>query len=235
MLTRIGMGMLAGLTFASTVMAASPQRMEAVYDLYRNGQKLGSVTDQFTRSGKTYQIVSETRATGSLKMLWPGTLRLESKGDVIRTGLRPKSFTHARSDKPQKTAQAQLDWPKRAIRFQYKGEMREEGGLRDNTQDSLSQLYQFTFLPRLPVSYSLDVVSGKGRNDYRYAQRDGGKLDVPAGQFAVREFSRITTPDDDKAITVWVAPARHNFPVQVRVVEDGVTLEQRLVQLTTKP
>ena len=234
MLKRLGIWMSAGLLCVNAAYA-SPQRMEAVYDLYRNGQKLGSVTDQFTRSGKNYQIVSETRATGSLKMLWPGTIRLESKGEVLRTGLRPLSFTHARSDKPQKTAQAVLDWGKRAIRFRYKGEEREESGLRDNTQDSLSQLYQFTFLPRLPPDYSLDVVSGKNRNDYRYAQRDAGKLDVPAGRFAVREFSRILSPDDDKAITVWVAPERNNFPVQIRVVEDGATLEQRLVRLTIKP
>lgn len=214
---------------------AAPQRMEAVYDLYRNGQKLGSVTDQFTRTGKSYQIVSETRASGTLKMLWPGTIRLESKGEVLGTGLRPHTFTHARSDKPNKTAHADLNWTKRTVRFQYKGEAREENGLRDNTQDSLSQLYQFTFLSRLPPNYSLDVVSGKTRNDYRYAQRDAGMLEVPAGQFAVREFSRILSPDDDKAVTVWVAPARNNFPVQIRVVEDGATLEQRLVKLTVKP
>lgn len=234
MLKRMGICLTAGLLCASAAYA-SPQRMEAVYDLYRNGQKLGSVTDQFTRTGKNYQIVSETRATGTLKMLWPGTIRLESRGEVLRTGLRPLSFTHARSDKPNKTAQAVLDWAKRTIRFQYKGEERQENGLRDNTQDALSQLYQFTFLPRLPPNYSLDVVSGKNRNDYRYAQRDAGKLDVPAGQFAVREFSRILSPDDDKAVTVWVAPARNNFPVQIRVVEDGATLEQRLVRLTIKP
>lgn len=234
MLKRMGIWLAASFICASAAYA-SPQRMEAVYDLYRNGQKLGSVTDQFIRTGKSYRIVSETRATGSLKMLWPGTIRLESKGEVLRSGLRPVSFTHARSDKPKKTAQAVLDWRKRTIRFQYKGEQREENGLRDNTQDSLSQLYQFTFLSRLPPNYSLDVVSGKSRNDYRYAQRDGGMLDVPAGQFAVREFSRIQSPDDDKSVTVWVAPARHNFPVQIRVVEEGTTLEQRLVKLTVKP
>jgi len=234
MLKRMGIWMAASLIGTSAAYA-SPQRMEAVYDLYRNGQKLGSVTDHFTRTGKSYQIVSETRATGSLKMLWPGTIRLESKGEVLKTGLRPRSFIHARSDKPNKTAKADLDWAKRTVRFQYKGETREENGLRDNTQDALSQLYQFTLLPRLPADYSLDVVSGKSRNDYRYAQRDGGVLEVPAGQFAVREFSRIQSPDDDKSITVWIAPARNNFPVQIRVVEEGTTLEQRLVKLTVKP
>lgn len=234
MLKRMGICLTAGLLCANAAYA-SPQRMEAVYDLYRNGQKLGSVTEQFTRSGKHYQIVSETHATGSLKLLWPGTIRLESKGEVLRTGLRPQSFRHARSDQPKKTAQAALDWTNHTITYQYKGETRQENGLRDNTQDPLSQLYQFVFLPRLPPNYSLDVVSGKSRNDYRYSQRDGGKINVPAGQFAVREFARIQSPDDDKMVTVWVAPAKQNFPVQIRVVEDGTTLEQRLVRLTIRP
>ena len=68
-----------------------------------------------------------------------------------------------------------------------------------------------------------------------FIDRSLGKIDVPAGQFAVQEFSRIMTPGDETAVTVWVAPARKNFPVQIRVVEDGTTLEQRLVRLTIKP
>ncbi len=227
--------MLAAALLAANSAHASPQQIGAVYDLYRNGQKLGSVTDSFTRSGKLYQIVSEARATGPLKLFWPGTIRLESQGAVNENGLRPNSFRHARSDRPNKTASAALDWNKRSIRFQYKGEIRDEGGLRDRTQDQLSQLYQFVFMPRLPSDYSLDVVSGKTRNDYRYRQRDGGKISVPAGQYPVQEFDRILGPGDDKAITVWVAPGHNNFPVQIRVVEDGVTLEQRLVRLTIKP
>jgi hypothetical protein len=227
--------MVAAALLAANSAHASPQQIDAVYDLYRNGQKLGSVTENFTRSGNLYQIVSETRAVGPLKLFWPGTIRLESQGEVNENGLRPNSFRHARSDRPNKTASAALDWNKRSIRFQYKDEIRYENGLRDRSQDQLSQLYQFVFMPRLPTDYSLDVVSGKTRNDYRYRQRDGGKISVPAGQYPVQEFDRILAPGDDKAITVWVAPGRNNFPVQIRIVEDGVTLEQRLVRLTIKP
>lgn len=239
MFKRLTRWMLASLLCANVAYAsprqASPQQIDAVYDLYRNGQKLGSVVEHFTRSGKRYQIASETQATGSLKLLWPGKIRLESKGEVIRAGLRPVNFTHARSDKPNKTAVATLNWPKRTVAFQYKGETREETALRDGTQDQLSQLYQFVFLPRLPADYSLDVVNGKGRHDYRYARRDGGNITVPAGRFAVQEFTRRLASGDDNAVTVWVAPARQNFPVQIRVVDDGATLEQRLVRLTIKP
>lgn len=234
MFKRLIQSMVASLLCANAAYA-SPQQIDAVYDLYRNGQKLGSVVEHFTRSGKQYRIASETQAAGSLKLLWPGKIRLESKGEVDRAGLRPLNFSHARSDKPNKTAVATMDWPKRTVAFQYKGETREENALRDGTQDQLSQLYQFVFLPRLPTDYSLDVVNGKGRHDYRYARRDGGKITVPAGQFAVQQFTRLVAPGDDNAVTVWVAPARQNFPVQIRVVEDGATLEQRLVRLTIKP
>lgn len=239
MFKRLIQWMVASLVWANAAYAspqqAGPQQIDAVYDLYRNGQKLGSVVEHFTRTGKRYRIASETQATGSLKLLWPGKIRLESKGEINRAGLRPLNFIHARSDKPKKTAVATLNWPKRTVAFQYKGETREESALRDGTQDQLSQLYQFVFLPRLPADYSLDVVNGKGRHDYRYVRRDGGKIDLPAGQFAVQEFSRMLNPGDDNAVTVWVAPARQNFPVQIRVVEDGATLEQRLVRLTIKP
>jgi hypothetical protein len=78
------------------------------------------------------------------------------------------------------------------------------------------------------------VVSGKKVNDYRYSRRDGGSIQVPAGQFSTQAFVRIRSPGDEKDITVWVAPARNNLPVQIRVTEDGVTLEQRLASYTTK-
>lgn len=220
--------------FVAAAQAAAPQQMSLVYDLYRNGHKLGQVTDTFIRNGSQYKLVSETRAAGPLKMLWPGTIRLESTGNVTREGLRPTQFQHARSDAPHKLATARLDWKRGQIAYQYKGESWQVPGLQGGTQDQLSQLYQFMFLPRLPLEFTQQVVSGRKVNDYHYSRRDGGSIQVPAGQFATQEFERILGPGDEKAITVWVAPGRDNLPVQVRVTEDDVTLEQRLVRYSTK-
>jgi hypothetical protein len=215
--------------------AAAPTQMNAVYDLYRNGQKLGSVTDTFTRSGKHYRIDSVSRAEGALKLLWPGTISMSSEGVIDANGLRPATFVHARSDKPNKTARASFDWTAHSVHLEYKGEAHDQAGLDAHAQDQLSQLYQFVFMPKLPVDLTLAVASGKSVNRYHYRRSDGGKLSVPAGEFAVQQFSRITTPDDDKAVSVWVAPARNNFPVQVRVVDDDATYEQRLLRLTITP
>lgn len=225
--------LLAAGLFAAAAQAA-PQQMNLVYDLYRNGHKLGQVTDTFIRSGSRYTLTSETRANGPLKMLWPGVIRLESTGLVTRQGLRPTQFRHARSDAPHKLATARLDWKQRSIAWQYKGKSWTADGLLDGAQDQLSQVYQFMFAPSLPADYSLQVVSGRDLNDYRYAKSEGGNLQTPLGALATRQYQRITQKPDEKTVTVWIAPARNNLPVQIRVSEDGVTLEQRLVRASVK-
>lgn len=225
--------LLAAGLFAAAAQAA-PQQMNLVYDLYRNGQKLGQVTDTFIRSGNRYTLTSETRADGPLEMLWSGVIRLESTGLVTRQGLRPTQFRHARSDAPHKLATARLDWKQRSIAWQYKGKSRTVDGLLDGTQDQLSQVYQFMFAPSLPADYSLQVVSRRDLNDYRYAKSEGGNLQTPLGALATRQYRRIMQKPDEKTITVWIAPARGNLPVQIRVSEDGVTLEQRLVRASVK-
>lgn len=218
------------LLFAAAAQAAPPQQMHLVYDLYRNGHKLGQVSDAFTRSGSSYTLVSETRATGPLKTLWPGNIRLESTGSVTVRGLRPAQFQHARSDAPHKLATARLDWTQRRIAYTYKGQAWTVDGLQDGAQDQLSQLYQFMFAPQLPAELALQVVSGRDLNDYRYAQSDGGIVATPFGNLRARQYQRVGQQPDEKRITIWIAPARDNLPVRVRVVEDGVVLEQRLVR-----
>jgi hypothetical protein len=220
--------------FAATAQAAVPQQMNLVYDLYRNGHKFGQVADTFTRSGNRYTLTSETRAIGPLSLLWPGSIRLESVGMVTPQGLRPTQFQHGRSDAPQKLATARLDWKQFSIAYQYKGKSWQVNGLQEGAQDQLSQLYQFMFAPSVPTEYSLQVVSGRKLNEYLYARSDGGAIQTPLGALLTQQYRRITQKPDEKAITVWIAPARNNLPVQIRVSEDGVTLEQRLVSASVK-
>lgn len=226
--------LLAVSLFAATAQAAGPTQMNLVYDLYRNGQKLGQVTDTFTRNGSRYTLVSETRATGPLKLIWPGNIRLESTGEVTAQGLRPTQFQHARSDAPHKLATARLDWEQRNVAFQYKGRSWQENGLQTGAQDQLSQLYQFMLAPSMPTDYSLKVVSGRGLSDYQYVESEGGVIETPLGKLSTQQYQRITKDPDDKAVSVWVAPAHNNLPVQIRVIDDGVTLEQRLVSASVR-
>jgi hypothetical protein len=225
--------LLTACLFAAAVEAA-PTHIELVYDLFRNGQRLGQVTDTFTRNGKYYTLVSETRASGPLALLWPGTIRLESRGEVTRQGLLPTQFQHARSDAPHKLATARFDWKQHRIDFQYKGRSWQVNDLQSGAQDQLSQLYQMMFAPMLPADYVLQVVSGRDLKDYRYARSNGGTLKTPIGALDTQQFQRVGHAPDQKNVTLWIAPARQNLPVQVRVVDDGVTLEQRLMRASVK-
>lgn len=221
--------------FAATAQAMGPSQINVVYALYRNGLKLGQVTDTFTRNGSQYTLVSETRATGPLKMLWPGNIRLESTGVVTPQGLRPMQFQHARSDAPDKLRTARLDWKRHSITYRYQGETRQVNGLKEGAQDQLSQIYQFMFASGLPADFRLQVVGGRDLNDFHYVRSDGGAIQTPLGALPTQQYRRITQKPDEKAITVWVAPGRNNLPVQIRVSEDGVTLEQRLVRASVTP
>lgn len=226
--------LLAASFYAAAAQAAGPSQMEVVYDLYRNGLKLGQVTDSFTRDGGRYLLTSETRASGPLKKLWPGTIRLESSGVVTPEGLRPTQFRQVRSDAPGKLATARLDWNEHSITYQYKGESWQVSGLLNGAQDQLSQLYQFMFAPSLPAEYSLQVVSRRALNDYHYARSDGGIIRTPLGDLASHKYQRAAQDPDEKDITVWIAPTRNNLPLQIRISEDGVTLEQRLVSASIR-
>lgn len=223
------------LLLAAGVANAAPTRIDAVYDLYRNGSRLGTVTDSLIVNGKHYTLTSVSRATGALGLLWSGTIKLESRGEVTADGLKPARFVHTRSDKPEKTASASFDWPAARVAFDYKARVWHETGLTAGTQDSLSQLYQFAWMKTLPAALEFQVVSGKNRKTYRYTARAGGTLETPFGRTATRLYERVGQDKDDKAVSVWVAPGKDNLPIRVKVVdEDGVTLEQRLVSLNVR-
>lgn len=222
------------LSFAAASAHAAPMRIDATYDLYRNGLKLGQVVDQLKVEHGRYTLTSESRTSGALKFLWSGVIRLESSGEVTPAGLRPLRFVHSRSDKPDKTATARFDWPAGAMNFDYRGKSWSVPGLAAGAQDQLSQIYQFAFLKTLPGDFALQVAGGRDLNDYRYAARAGETLTTPLGSFATRRYERVGQRPEDKAVSVWIAPGKHRLPLKVRIVDEGVTLEQRLVAATVR-
>lgn len=212
---------------------ASPQAFSLEYEVIRNGVRLGSVSDTFSRDGGRYRLTSETQAERAFKLIMPGTVRFESSGRISAAGLQPLQFQHTRSDAPGKTATATFDWEQKQIHLQYKGQARQHE-LRAGAQDQLSAPYQFAFMRHLPPELALQVASGKSIKDYHYLLSPGGVVDTPAGRFATQLYQRVGHAADDKSVSIWVAPALHNLPVQVRISESGETIEQRLTRSSVK-
>lgn len=214
---------LASVAVAETDAASS---FTTTYSLVRNGIELGQVTDMFRVAGGQYSLISETRAAGALRFVLPGSIRLESHGSIANNNLAPTLYRRIRNDNPKKSEKVEFDWKARMLTLTHNNQVRQTP-LAAGTQDNLSQLYSFLYLPSLPDKLALPIANGKDVDTYRYNQYPSPPLTTPAGKFEVVEYRRDAAPGE-KAVSVWINRNPPHLPVQVRVIDDGVRMEQKL-------
>lgn len=211
---------------------AEPKRVEIDYTLSHNGLAVGSVHETYQRQGDAYRIESETRAHGLAAILFTGSLRAVSEGEISTHGLRPLRYEQTRSDAPKKNISASFDWQARQLTHTFKGRS-ETVTLPDRAQDMLSVLYQFMFVKPGEKSLGFDVSTGRrlGREEYSLVGEE--TLATPAGELKTLHY-RNRPPAGEKSIEVWLATDKHSLPVRVRVVEDGATALQTVTRIKTE-
>jgi hypothetical protein len=103
------------------------------------------------------------------------------------------------------------------------------------TQDRLSVMYQFMFLPlgklkTVPVS----MTNGRKVESYRYDVVGRDTVDTPLGKINALHLVRQREAGDN-TVEVWLAPERSFFPVKLLIVEnDGARFEQVITRLEIK-
>jgi len=221
---------LSALIFSLTSVAAADtpasSSFTTTYSLARNDIELGQVTDVFRVNGNQYSLISETRAAGALRFILPGSIHLESHGMISNNSLAPTLYRRVRKDNPKKSEKVEFDWKTRVLTLTHNNQARQEP-LAAGTQDNLSQLYSFLYLPNLPDKLALPIATGKDVDVYRYYQYPSQPLTTPAGKFDVVEYRRDAAPGE-KVVSVWINRNLPHLPIQVRVVDDGVRMEQKL-------
>jgi hypothetical protein len=221
------------LLLAPLCALAAPQQVTATYNMAKGKVPIGIVTETFSRSGSTYRIESETKATGVMALFAKDSIRLLSTGEIDRKGLKPLHFEHHRGVDPAKRITADFDWKTSQLTMQHDGQS-EAVKLEPGTQDRISLMYQFMYLP--PKAKELSLYMTNGRTVERYVYRLVGeeKIKTGIGELKTRHYSKVHQPDEGGA-EVWLAPAYSNFPVRIVVTEkDGDKLEQTLSRLETK-
>lgn len=226
--------LLAALLLAWVAAAqAAPQRIVATYVLSRNGQELGQTVETFVQTKGRYRIESVTRAAGVLRLLTGETVRLVSEGRVLSTGLRPLHFEHHRGSRPDRRIVADFDWKQREARLAHDGTT-ETVALPPGTQDRLSLMYQFLYLPLRQPVLTMDMTNGRKITRYEYRRVGEEALTTPAGTFPTAHYSRVRAAGDD-GTEVWVALGRVQIPVKVVIEEEGGgRMEQVLVDLSVQ-
>jgi hypothetical protein len=214
------------LAGVSTAGDAAPRAVRATYNAFMNGMPIGTISEQFESDGSTYRIVSDTKPAGLAALIQRQPLRFTSSGQLARDGLRPAQFDARRSAGESPQVSAEFDWPQKQLTLKHNGKV-ESLPLPPGTQDRLSVMYQFMFLPPERIrQLEFAMTNGRKLDRYRYRATDDVDVDTGVGRLKTTHLVKQREPGDT-VTEVWISPQHQNLPVKMLIVEkDGVRFEQ---------
>jgi hypothetical protein len=219
-------------SFAAEQQNQLPKRVQANYEVTKNGQPFANVRELFVITGSTYKIESITKGIGVYALF--GERQLSSQGEVTEHGLKPKHFELHQGDSAKKTLIADFDWANVTLRMLVKGVVKD-APLSAGSQDLASYAYQFMFLPKpFKNKLSMMMTTGKKLNQYEYKVNDTEELLEIAGV----QYKTLHLVQSDKnslkteTKELWLSVEHHHLPVKIIMVDDnGQKLEQALTEL----
>ena len=222
--------LFAGLLPATQAFADAPTHVRANYKITKSGITIGTVEEDFARTGDQYKITSITQTTGPLAWILRDRLTITSEGRIGPAGIQPDLYEFKRQKDSKKNLSSRFDWEKGKILCDHEGQI-EPFELPRGTLDRVSAMYQFMFnAPRTP-EVLVRMSQGKRSEQYRYVKQGEPSLKVGNSEYATVHYVRDAKPGESRA-ELWLAKDRHYLPVRI-VFEDshGFSLEQSLLTL----
>jgi hypothetical protein len=207
-----------------------PKRIQAVYEVTKNGQPFAKVHEQFVVTEHTYKIESVTKGIGVYALF--GERQLTSIGEVTEQGLKPTRFDLQQGDNAKKSLSADFDWVKQNLTMTVKGKVKE-AVLTQSTQDLASYAYQFMFLPApLKDAVTVTLTTGKKLNQYQYKINPEFEVINSAGvQYKTLHLVQ-SVQNKPETKELWLAAEHYYVPVRILMVDDNEQkLEQTLIEL----
>ena len=227
---------LAWLALCVTVpaLAAPPSSILAVYEVYKGSIKVARIEESYTRDGDRYTLSSTTTPVGLLALFKPEKAFVRSSGQIGKQGLRPLLYSQQREGDSSKDARAELDWKSSRVTLIHQAQ-RETMALPNGTQDRLSAMYQFMFLPLKDGALDFTMTNGTKLDSYHYAVARGPILSTPAGKFGTLYLDSQPKPGERRT-EIWLASQHHKLPCKMVITEaNGDQLSQVLSKLVVKP
>lgn len=207
-----------------------PKRIQAIYEVTKNGQPFAKVHEQFEVVGKTYKVESVTKGMGIYALF--GERTLTSIGKVSAQGLWPSHFELHQGDNAKKTLLADFDWAKQTLMMTVKGKVKT-AKINAGTQDLASFAYQFMFLPApLKDAVNVSLTTGKKLNEYQYKIKS--ELEVIASAGVQYKALHLVPQEQNKPETkeLWLSTEHYYVPVRIMMIDDNEQkLEQTLIEL----
>jgi hypothetical protein len=222
------------LCAAIPALAAPPNSVQATYDVYKSGLQ-AEIRETYARDRDRYTLSSVWTPVGLLAVIKPERIFVDSSGLVGVQGLQPLLLDHRRERDERKNSRAEFDWNNKQLTLIHQAQ-RTVVALPDGTQDRLSAMYQFMFLPlRDGGMLEFPMTNGSKLDHYRYAVAHDQTVKVPAGEFKAIYLDRQAGPDESRT-EIWLATEHHNLPCKMIVTEaNGDRFTQVLSKLTFGP
>jgi hypothetical protein len=209
-----------------------PVQIDMMFDVLRNG-KIGEAEVHFKRNAEgKYQLTSERRATGIAAAFVKAKDIENSEGLIKSNGLNPITFTHQFGKDGKKLHHADFDWNTAKLKLQA-NDGSSEVDLPNGTQDMLSFMYQFMFVPPL-TEMQITITNGRKLNQYTYRFEGEEEIDTGLGKVKALHIAKNSNEGEAK-LDLWLAIDYHYLPIKIRKIDnDDKVYEQIISTLEAK-
>jgi len=222
------------LSIAGTAFAAVPSTIQTTYDIFKLGLKIGQIEEFYRRDKDRYTLVSTTRAVGFFSLFKSGKVIVRSSGLIDEQGLRPLVFSAENENNDKDSKHAEFDWAAKKISL-TKHNDHSVMNLPEVTQDRLSAMYQFMFLPLQSPTLDFQMLNGSYLLNYRFDITQGTLIKTPAGEFATLYLDNKAQGAKERT-ELWLARQYFNLPCKMIITApDGGKLTQILRILDVSP
>jgi Protein of unknown function (DUF3108) len=213
--------LLLALGHLSTGLAAPPKVVQIDFTVTSGAAHIGEGSDILEHDGTHYSIVSESRTAGIARLFSNTSIRRQSRGQIVESGMLPDFFEEIRTRKPRRAAQ--FDWSTMQIRL-TDGENTSTAVLLPATQDQTSFTYTFAFGTPLGEMLALHVTDGRRVSDYQFQRVGTVHLKTELGKLETLHYRKILEGDEKRGLEIWFSLAHHHLPVRIRYVEKNGTV-----------
>lgn len=213
--------------------------VEAIFDVRTdisakvNSSPAGKATMvyELSANGEQYQLKSLMQASGLAALVIPDLLQT-SEGFLSNLGLQPRRYVYQFGQKKNKTYSADFDWEEKKLTMHTaKGD--QTVALLEGTQDLLSFMYQFMFVPPLQ-NMQLHITNGKKLGTYEYVFEAEEIIATKMGKLSTIHIARTDSSGDEKT-ELWLALDYQYVPVKIRKTEkEGKVYEMLATSLKTE-
>ena len=202
-----------------------PASVTIDYQIVRKGGVAGMEHHRYqAKEDGSYTLTSLAEAKGLLALALSDLVQ-KSEGQVTAQGLKPSHYLYQYGKNADKAQKATLDWQSGVLSMEVGGR-RQTVELQEGTQDLLSFMYQFMFVPPLR-EMQISVTNGKKLKVYNYGFEGEETLQLKMGPVRALRIAKTNTDGEEKT-EIWLAADYHYLPVKISKTEKDGTVTERI-------